>query len=72
MVQLLKSILIRVVPAGFVLGGCMELFMIKTGFYNTALRLEAERRATFDDQMERQSKRVEELKKKGIVSDSIK
>jgi hypothetical protein len=40
----MQGVLKRVVPACFVLGGCMELFMIKTGFYDIVTRKEAERR----------------------------
>lgn len=46
----LGATLARVVPAGFVLGAAMEAFMVHVtvgseSFYQTALRLEAERRA---------------------------
>eukprot|EP01039_Chlorochromonas_danica_P003004 gene3004-3278_t len=34
----------RVVPICFVTGAAMELFMIKTGFYDIVTRKEAERR----------------------------
>ncbi|KAK9808934.1 hypothetical protein WJX72_006590 [[Myrmecia] bisecta] len=33
----------KVASACFVAGGCMELFMIKTGFYDKVTQLEAER-----------------------------
>jgi hypothetical protein len=46
----LTKVLVRVIPVGFVVGACMEFFMIKVtigneSFYETALRLEAQRRA---------------------------
>ncbi|CAN0367883.1 unnamed protein product, partial [Phaeothamnion confervicola] len=34
----------RLVPASVVIGGAMELFMIKTGFYEIVTAKEAERR----------------------------
>eukprot|EP00884_Botryococcus_braunii_P017917 jgi/Botrbrau1/4809/Bobra.0325s0029.1 len=34
---------LKVAALGFTLGAAMELFMIKTGFYDTVTRLEAER-----------------------------
>ena len=40
----MQSVLKRVVPACFVLGAAMELFMVKTGFYDIVTRKEAERR----------------------------
>ena len=40
-----KVALARVVPVCFVLGASMELFMIKTGFYEIVTRKEGERRA---------------------------
>jgi Uncharacterised protein family UPF0640 len=52
----LSNVLVRVVPAGFILGACMELFMIKVrigkeSFYETALRLEAQRRAEREEEL---------------------
>eukprot|EP00953_Heterococcus_sp_UTEX-ZZ885_P002603 1922-Heterococcus_DN1.PRE.3 len=41
----LRNALKLVVPASFVTGACMELFMIETGFYDVATRKEAERQA---------------------------
>jgi Uncharacterised protein family UPF0640 len=46
----LGGTLARVVPLGLVVGAALELFMVKVtvgseSFYQTALRLEAERRA---------------------------
>ena len=35
----------RVAALSFALGGCMELFMIKSGFYKTATELEGQRRS---------------------------
>jgi len=42
----------RIIPAGFVIGAGMEAFMYYTGFWNTALRKEGERRAEAATQME--------------------
>ena len=42
--KVMQSVLKRVVPACFVLGAAMELFMVKTGFYDIVTRKEAERR----------------------------
>lgn len=42
--DLLRVTATRVVPAGFVLGAAMELFMYATGFWGVATRKEAERR----------------------------
>lgn len=46
----LRGTLLRVVPLGFAIGAALEAFMVKVtvgseSFYETALRLEAERRA---------------------------
>jgi hypothetical protein len=46
----LPRVLLRVIPAGFIVGACLEVFMIKVtigkeSFYETAVRLEAQRRA---------------------------
>ncbi|EKX53018.1 hypothetical protein GUITHDRAFT_43760, partial [Guillardia theta CCMP2712] len=36
----------------FAVGASMELFMVKTGFYEVATRKEAERRAMYRQQLE--------------------
>jgi hypothetical protein len=38
----------KVAAASFCIGASMELFMIKTGFYDTVVRLEAEARLESD------------------------
>ena len=43
--KLLQQQLLRVVPVCFVMGASIELFMIKTGFYEIVTMKEAERRA---------------------------
>lgn len=43
--QQLKRELVRVVAFGLIVGSSIELFMIKTGFYDIVTRLEGERRA---------------------------
>ena len=53
--------LLRVVPTCFALGAGMELFMIKTGFYDIVTRKEAERRADAILEQERRQKRLQEL-----------
>lgn len=59
----LASMLVKVVPTCFVVGFCMELFMVKTGFYDVATRKAAERVAQqqIDDEQ-----RVQRLKELGI------
>ncbi|ETW02319.1 hypothetical protein H310_05864 [Aphanomyces invadans] len=41
----LKPFLVKLVPLCFVAGACMELFMVKTGFYDIVTKNEAEVRA---------------------------
>jgi hypothetical protein len=43
----------KVAVASFALGGCMEMFMIKTGFYDKVLHIEAERRYNAAQRSER-------------------
>jgi len=43
--KFLQVQLLRVVPVCFVMGASIELFMIKTGFYDIVTMKEAERRA---------------------------
>lgn len=45
----------KVIPIGFVTGAAMELFMIKTGFYEIVTNKEAERR--LDAYREEESRR---------------
>ncbi len=40
----LRPILSKIIPLGLVVGASMELFMIKTGFYEIVTKNEAERR----------------------------
>jgi Uncharacterised protein family UPF0640 len=52
----LRGVLLRVIPCGFLLGAAMELFMIKVtigheSFYETAKRLEVERRAVAAEEL---------------------
>lgn len=58
-----RSIFI-VSTSSFVIGASMELFMIKTGFYDIVTRKESERQLERKLEQERQSKRMEELKAK--------
>lgn len=65
MPQLLQRVLIRTVPIGFVAGALMELFMVKVqigdaSFYETAVRLEAERRATREEELDAARSRLRE------------
>jgi len=51
----------KVAGLGFGVGACMELFMVKTGFYNTVTRVERERLDDFVLQkieLEKQGKTV--------------
>jgi hypothetical protein len=41
--QRLRGNLVRLVPMCLLLGGCMELFMLNTGFYDVVKRKEAEK-----------------------------
>lgn len=50
----------RIVPISFVLGAAMELFMIKTGFYDTVRRKKAEERL--------EQFKVEESRGKALVA----
>lgn len=50
--QLVRVSATRIVPVGFIIGAGMEAFMYYTGFWNTALRKEGERRAEAASQME--------------------
>ena len=61
------SALKLLVPSCFLFGAGMELFMIKTGFYEIVTKKQAERNLEFDEDKKRRRKRLEELKvlKKG-------
>ncbi|KAJ1424270.1 hypothetical protein B484DRAFT_331293 [Ochromonadaceae sp. CCMP2298] len=61
--QLLKRELLRVVPICLVIGSSMELFMIKTGFYDIVTRKEGERRA---ERVALDQQRVERMKKLNV------
>jgi hypothetical protein len=63
-----RSILI-VSTSSFVIGASMELFMIKTGFYDIVTRKESERQLERKVEQDRQSKRMEELKAKYNIKD---
>lgn len=49
-------------PFFFVLGASMELFMIKTGFYEIVTRKEGERRLERENEEDIMKKRLAELK----------
>ncbi|CAN0090112.1 unnamed protein product [Scytosiphon promiscuus] len=51
--------MIQFVPASFVVGAGMELFMLNTGFYDVALRKEAERRAEAEAEYQARRARIE-------------
>mmetsp|Transcript_5993 Transcript_5993/g.10264 ORF Transcript_5993/g.10264 Transcript_5993/m.10264 type:complete len:110 (+) Transcript_5993:108-437(+) len=54
---------VRIAPVFFVLGAAMELFMIKTGFYEIVTRKEAERRLERKQELELFRKQAEEARK---------
>lgn len=65
----LVKVLTRVVPVGFMLGAAIEVFMINVrigdvSFYDTALRLEAERRAARAEELEAARARLHESRGK--------
>lgn len=39
----------KLVGVSFAVGSCMELFMVKTGFYDKVTAIEAERRVAFSE-----------------------
>ena len=53
--------LAKVVPVSFGLGMAMELFMIRTGFYDIVTRKEAERRVEQIIEEERRARRLKAL-----------
>ena len=57
----LLQILKILVPSGVVVGGTMELFMIKTNFYETATRKKAERLLEEANETERLKQRMKDL-----------
>ncbi len=63
MVELLKKLLVRVIPVGFIVGFGMELFMVKTGFYEIVTTLEGIRKAELNADMAAKAKRLQD---KGI------
>ena len=50
-----------VVPVCLAIGAGMELFMIKTGFYNVAVRKASERKEEADQEVLRRQRRLKEL-----------
>jgi hypothetical protein len=59
--QQLKRELLRVIPLCLLMGSSIELFMIKTGFYDIVTRLEGERKAERLLQQREREKRMREL-----------
>jgi hypothetical protein len=59
--QQLKRELLRVIPLCLLMGSSIELFMIKTGFYDIVTRLEGERKAERLLQEREREKRMREL-----------
>jgi hypothetical protein len=59
--QQLKRELLRVIPLCLLMGSSIELFMIKTGFYDIVTRLEGERKAERVLQEREREKRMREL-----------
>ena len=57
----MRSALMRVIPACFVTGAAMELFMLNTGFYDIVTRKEGERVAERLEEEERMRNRMKEL-----------
>lgn len=55
------KILSRIIPGCFLLGASMELFMIKTGFYNIVTKKEGEKIAIQQTDDIRKLKRMQEL-----------
>jgi hypothetical protein len=57
----MKQALLRTVPAFFVIGAGMELFMIKTGFYDIVTRKEGERTAERKSEEDRMREKMNKL-----------
>ena len=55
------SILKLLVPSCFLIGASMELFMVKTGFYDIVTKKQAERNLESDEDKIRRRKRLAEL-----------
>jgi hypothetical protein len=55
------KILYKIIPGCFLLGASMELFMIKTGFYDIVIKKEGEKRAIQSTDDIRKLKRMQEL-----------
>ncbi|CAM9965315.1 unnamed protein product [Ectocarpus sp. 12 AP-2014] len=53
------TVMLQFVPASFFVGAGMELFMLNTGFYDVALRKEAERRAEAEEEYQARRARIE-------------
>ncbi|EWM26334.1 hypothetical protein Naga_100078g7 [Nannochloropsis gaditana] len=60
------EIVVRLVPACMVVGASMELFMLNTGFYDVALRKEAERRVEQAREREELSRKMERTKRRQL------
>ena len=56
--------IVLVCTSSFIIGASMELFMIKKGFYDIVKRKESERQHERIIEQQRQSKRMEEIRKK--------
>ena len=56
--------IVLVCTSSFIIGASMELFMIKTGFYDIVTRKESERQHERLIEQQRQSDRYNELRKK--------
>ncbi len=53
--------LVKLIPVSFVVGGLMEIFMCKTGFYEITTGLEADKRAARAEEDFRKRQRMIEL-----------
>ena len=62
----LREALIRAIPVCFIAGASIELFMLNTGFYDVALRKEAERR---EERIQRENKKNKRLRELNIKID---
>ncbi|GBF96917.1 hypothetical protein Rsub_08997 [Raphidocelis subcapitata] len=66
-----RSFYLKLGAACFVLGGCMELFMINTGFYNIVTQTEAERWEQTREEREERARQfrasvVEQYRRRGL------
>lgn len=64
-----KRTILIVGGSSFMIGAAMELFMVKTGFYDIVTRKESERQNDRKVEQERQNKKFEELKAKYNIKD---